>query len=657
MGKRKNHERHYDLALEHLRVNACVRGGRAKTQGEGCGRSSFTFEVWFWRWVKCTRTNMHGTTARDGARFLYALFVAIDANFQLKRKDVLTEEKDSGLGPGWAFFCEVKTYMEHVKQHWDQPQDRSHCIAHDAVNKPDREACGTALSGIRAIDCACHNMKRPESVGDLQLGERYINMDYMFFTSVKGSELQRFFVSYNIACQWHINIWARMQRYKPDIWFLGENKYVTFLVPKFHLPAHIESCNLCFSFNLTRDVGQTDGEAPEHGWANANPLASSTKEMGPSSRQDTLDDHFNDLNHKKIIKLGDVMLKKTVNAVPEMIETRTALEDMEDSLGGHDGSTVKVWTSMAEAWEKDVESPNLFESTRKDEHLARVRQELVEEAAAKEAEGVEILGVVRADMHVTELLAMGLQLEEQQQVLRWDVAATGLHPTDKQRTAMVERTSKLRRKIVAWMEIQVQFFPQVVTLRGLDDTEQAQISRTQAIPGIKEHELELWLPSAVQKKAGVAPCPSEVLEYEYRMHVGQAHESLHDIRQQLLVRTHLHKLKDNHARGVVANTWAKDKINAVNDKVRRLADGYRTVCTALVVLEEDVQGLPRATFADLDRQKGAKSQKSKAGRKRRLKKARLEAKEARTVSWIWLAEAQVAKEGESPQMNKGKPAQ
>jgi hypothetical protein len=31
-------------------------------------------------------------------------------------------------------------------------------------------------------------------------------------------------------------------------------------VPKFHLPAHIESCNLQFSFNLTRWVGQHTGD-------------------------------------------------------------------------------------------------------------------------------------------------------------------------------------------------------------------------------------------------------------------------------------------------------------------------------------------------------------------------------------------------------------
>ena len=121
-------------------------------------------------------------------------------------------------------------------------------------------------------------------------------MDYMFFLSIAGSELVRLFVSYDIACQWHKNIWNRMEQYKSEIQFNGDGKVMTFLVPKFHLPAHIEECNLRFSFNLTRDVGQTDGEAPERGWANANPLATSTKEMGPGARRDALDDHFNDWN-------------------------------------------------------------------------------------------------------------------------------------------------------------------------------------------------------------------------------------------------------------------------------------------------------------------------------------------------------------------------
>ncbi|KAJ7276586.1 hypothetical protein C8J57DRAFT_1061539, partial [Mycena rebaudengoi] len=560
--------------------------------------------------------------ASEERRFLYALFLAMDANFRLKRKDVSSEEKDPGLGPGWAFFLRRESLLTSAGQ-------RSTCVSHDAVDKPDREARGTASSGIGAVDCARHDMKRPQAVGDLQLGERYINIDYMFFKSIQGSELVRFFVSYDIACQWHINIWERMMRYKKEMWLVGEDKFVSFLVPKFHLPAHIEACNLHFSFNLTRDVGQTDGEAPERGWANAGPLAGSTKEMGPGARRDTLDDHFNDLNHKKITRLGAMMLKKTENAVPEMVETRTALDDMEELLGGAEGVTVKAWTAMAEAWEKDMESPNPFESAKKNEHLAQVRRELAEEAAAREANSSEVPGAVRSEMHVTELLAMGLQLEETQRVLGWDTAATGLHPTDNQRTTLVERTSKLRRKIVTWMEIQEQFFPQVSRLRDLEDAARARASRTQPIQGVRVQDLALWLPSAIQKKAGETPCAPDVLEYEYRMRVGQVHEALHNMRRQLLVRTKLYKWKDPNAQGVAANTRANEKIDAINDTIRRLASAYRVARAALVVLgtalkrsewewtlkelrEEDVRGLPcrRGRNTDDQRRRGWRRRRS-----------------------------------------------
>ncbi|KAJ7814290.1 hypothetical protein B0H14DRAFT_2376079 [Mycena olivaceomarginata] len=57
--------------------------------------------------------------------FLYALFVALDANFRLKRKDVSSEEKDPGLMNGWGFFGEVKKYMAHLDEHWGQVQEVS----------------------------------------------------------------------------------------------------------------------------------------------------------------------------------------------------------------------------------------------------------------------------------------------------------------------------------------------------------------------------------------------------------------------------------------------------------------------------------------------------------------------------------------------------
>jgi hypothetical protein len=86
---------------------------------------------------------------------------------------------------------------------------------------------------------------------------------------------------------------------------------------------------------------------------------------------------------------------------------------MNESLGV---DVVKTWTIMVEKWEADIEAPNPFETIRKDQHIASVRAELAAEAAAQEATGAEEADAVRGDMHVTELIAMGLQLEEQQYV-------------------------------------------------------------------------------------------------------------------------------------------------------------------------------------------------------------------------------------------------
>jgi hypothetical protein len=56
-------------------------------------------------------------------KFLYALFLAIDANFRMKRKQVSSEEADPGLNLGSAFFSDVKAYMQHVGGHWEEEQE------------------------------------------------------------------------------------------------------------------------------------------------------------------------------------------------------------------------------------------------------------------------------------------------------------------------------------------------------------------------------------------------------------------------------------------------------------------------------------------------------------------------------------------------------
>jgi len=130
-------------------------------------------------------------------------------------------------------------------------------------------------------------------------------MDYLFFSTLKNTECVETVVSYDIACQWSIHLWDRMKQYPTSMRVDHKNKRTfRFLIPKFHLPAHIKACQTRYSFNFNKEVGRTDGEGVERGWSYINPIASSTREMGPGSRRDTLDDHFGDWNWKKTTKLG-----------------------------------------------------------------------------------------------------------------------------------------------------------------------------------------------------------------------------------------------------------------------------------------------------------------------------------------------------------------
>ena len=110
-------------------------------------------------------------------------------------------------------------------------------------------------------------------------------------------------MSYDIACQFFINFFKRMGQYPPSFQLPQNPEDLNVFVPKYHLNAHTIDCRLKYSLNFSPNVGRTDGEAPERGWAAIDALAASTKEMGPGSRRDTLDDHFGDQNWWKVIDM------------------------------------------------------------------------------------------------------------------------------------------------------------------------------------------------------------------------------------------------------------------------------------------------------------------------------------------------------------------
>ena len=83
----------------------------------------------------------------------------------------------------------------------------------------------------------------------------YVNIDYVFLSSLKHNPPPSLVVSYDITCQWSIKLGNRLDIYPSDLVSSSSNLDMQFLVLKFHLPAHIPKCQANYSFNFTPFVG------------------------------------------------------------------------------------------------------------------------------------------------------------------------------------------------------------------------------------------------------------------------------------------------------------------------------------------------------------------------------------------------------------------
>ncbi|KAG1850227.1 hypothetical protein DFJ58DRAFT_716845 [Suillus subalutaceus] len=484
--------------------------------------------------------------------WLYALFLAIDANFRLARKNVSLDQMDPGLNHGWAYFVEERQYKTFLT-------DKSTCASHNAVNLVEtKNSWGLAATGAGTVDCLQHNFKWPCGVGDLQKGEKYVNMDYLFFSTMQHTVTTGntvvLNISYDIACQWSTNLWRRMHQYPSTIHLHHhDNKTITFLVRKFHLPAHIEICQITYSHNLLKGMGRTDGEAPECGWANINP---------------------------KVTNMGDSLSRKLKAAVPECDQHVCDFEDFDNALEHERPEQVVEWRLAVERWESDSSQENPFALTGKHMLLALTQAAVRLSLSQQEADNLEhgVDDSLHEEVSRSVLISSGMEIKDQQCWLARDIELLGGHPTDLQRTKLQERGNILQRKIKQWSKVQLLYMPVVARLRALD----MPTSRTH-LTEEKAHEIELWLPSKIYRDATdpVHQCDATLSQYEWELRRAQAYDALDDLRRHLRLRAHLYKFKDTHIRGQRANTRASAIIDKVELNVSVAAARYHRAWSAL----------------------------------------------------------------------------
>ncbi|TFK51470.1 hypothetical protein OE88DRAFT_1735365 [Heliocybe sulcata] len=500
--------------------------------------------------------------ADSSIAWLYALTLAIDANFRLKLKK--RDLVDVELAPGWAYFVEESGYQRFLRSHIEESEVSTCQSCHDAiVHSATRHTEGYAIWGVGSSSCAHHGLMRRNAAADLQVGEKYCTMDFLVLSTLIGTALL------------HLAFPVHMQ--------LDHHKVqIRNVIPKFHVNAHGLPCQVSYNIAYIPHVGRLCGEVIESNWSHTNALGTSLREMAPGARHEMLNDHWGGLNWQKVLTFGVSFRKKYLEAV----RLSKKHEDLFVCFSvTFPDATLRKWEKMVLRWEKDKRNPNPYAEDMSGTTLHSVCLQLSLEEQASDSSRRR---VPQHKMTASQFLHSGLELEEEQRHIRLHIANLKAPLTAKEKADLQDKRSSLRRRVGMWRSIQALYMPCVAAqfldgLTGLaddgndipEDNEDDEDDNV-LVPALDAKELRLWL--------------------------AQAHDSLSEIRRQQRVLQGLTEFKKRNISGTGqrANTRLRALYNQFNQKTRRAAEHYRAARRALTVL--DLAGVWSRTLLPLEDQ-------------------------------------------------------
>ncbi|KAJ7180030.1 hypothetical protein C8R43DRAFT_871280 [Mycena crocata] len=595
--------------------------------------------------VECWTCPHDGKNIPDGwrevdaeFRFLYMLILALDANFRMKSRLRRNARVDKPLGAGLGYMLDGEPYREHLKDYVAE-KDVSTCIAFAALLQKDtRVTTGLRCSGVGGVVCARHEVVRPQGIGDLQKGERYANMDYILLASIVGVAAMYIAISYDIACQWKINLPTRMMG-MPDEMKLDLNKVkVEFALPVWHAAAHERKCQVQNSLTYIPGVARTDGEGIERLWSRIIRLAWASKEMNIGAREDAIEELIDYLNYERNIQQGTTLPLKLVVALDERDRQRAGFEEVDGSVAE---ATRKKWEKKITDWVGDRMKPNPYEiegGRSGGPTEAEIRLRLTKDEAADTAGGG---GGTLSGSSVTSFLVTGLHLEEEQRRIRRESKGRALLPAsldekmEEMRVAFFSRLSGFRKLQEVYMRAAVRLL------------EEAEDGRDAELPPERAEDVTLYLPSDLTAADRESGCRAGLGRMEAKLREGQCQDGIDYVRNRLHAKRHLLMYRPTNVAGQRGGKRSNTLLERVGERVLVGAQKYRRAREALIALRGAEACTEYKALADEDlildeeRENDARARKKLgnigSGKSTAKRQGPAISSKEKRMSWIWTA--------------------
>ncbi|EIN09765.1 hypothetical protein PUNSTDRAFT_133533 [Punctularia strigosozonata HHB-11173 SS5] len=513
-------------------------------------------------------------------RWIYSLFLAVDACFRLKNKD--RKINDPELGSGWGYYVPEKEYKEHIESHVEIEETTDPCdSAFNAIkhmNATKSKPGVMSVSGVGAVKCARHALVRPNGVADLQKGEKYVTMDYIFWSTLLllGCVLP-VVVSYDIACQWKKNLKTRHAALPARFAALSAIT-LRFFIPNLHVHGHALLCQLLMYFLLHEYVGLTHAETIEQEWAHIGGVSTMTRDMGPGARHHTLNDHWGFWNFRKVVGMGDFFFKSLITTLHERARHRRVYEEHTSRFSP---ALIQKWEEMIRLWELDPnKNPNPYEEPEQGKFAINVSQ-LRKELADQDARDANIN---KATLHPTTanlFIRQGFILRDQQWSIEAQAKQLKANATDTATSTLQERRTALYRSIQEWYSVQNSYMPAAITRRSSRLAENDETS--DAI--IKAEHLPILMPSDIPDALRISGCVGGVVDMEKQYVIARMKDGLVNVRRFLGVRASVRQKIKHSMGGQKDGTRSKTLWDGISKKLEQSVFTYRSAYAAVKILD------------------------------------------------------------------------
>ncbi|KAH8823082.1 hypothetical protein DL96DRAFT_1743418 [Flagelloscypha sp. PMI_526] len=575
-------------------------------------------------------------------RFLYMLLLAMDANFRLKSCLRKNSRGTVDLGDGWGFFIPSQTYREFISQVTDD-DDISNCVAFAVLAMANMKfSKSLRASGVGRVFCSRHGVPRPNGIRDLQKGERYSNMDFIFWSSIVSVNLLLMLLSYDVGCQYRKSFHKRKTGLPS---YLNTLRTITFLIclPVWHGGVHNVECQAEHIITHVVGAGATDGEEPEREWALSNPFAYFTREMGEFARLNFLEDKWDYLAYQKNIQLISSLAKKLYIAIREhkiQDDNFTLLSTEVISQVPHE------WESMVfgmgvrgracEGFPKPLlASKSSFDQTLGPQSVAEVAVSLSREELAE----VQRTALIASSVSMSGMLLQAVKIWTTQQHIYNSENESDLN--------LNERHLALLKRIKALRKLQATFSP-----ASLQCNETA-ASHLQAsgLPDPVPEMLSLWLPSNMPTNVRRSGCASGLAQMEVKLQTARVWDKLDKVRSALNAKAQVVRFRDRNVSGQKECTRAAKLIERLSQKVDLAQEAYNDAVRCVEQLGGEKMRV--MSLADVS----INVEATEDARSCRLVNIAVSGSQAphrepsktRTVSWIW--ECQYGRDGDLDSSN------